>query len=530
MPTGGRGKGEIILATMPATGEVFVGRGYELHVAPEGIALTADGQLVAGDPAQSFADYTQVENAEAGGPGSTTLTISFHGDRRPWQVSGMQAEQAQWAADMINQAAESAQQRTEPMFRVRMELKQVGEQIVVFGNPSAPQVGPLLDLILVQAILYQASDIHLEPSAERIQVRYRIDGTLFDVGSVPIALRERVMGRLKVIGGMITYRADIPQEGRSTAEVQGRRVDARVSILPTIHGEKAAIRLFDPALAVMPLDQLGLSEKDLAVFQDLLGRPQGAILLTGPAGAGKTTTMYSALAYIHEQRRSLASICTIEDPVEHDLGIISQTETDLASGLTFATGLRTLLRQDPEVIMIGEVRDLETAAIAIQAGLTGHLILSTVHARSAAGVFARLIDIGVEPFLVASSVTAVLAQRLVRKVCDGCGMSRQPDPALLARLGVPAADAAGWSLRAGSGCGKCGNTGYRGRTGVFQVLPVDASLRSLVMRGLPIAELEQEVARLGIASLRGAALAKVREGVTTLEEVLRVLGGADTDL
>jgi type II secretory ATPase GspE/PulE/Tfp pilus assembly ATPase PilB-like protein len=330
---------------------------------------------------------------------------------------------------------------------------------------------------------------------------------------------------MKVIGGMITYRGDVPQEGRSTATVAGRTVDARLSILPTIHGEKATVRLFDPQLAVMPIDQLGMTPEDAALFLELLSRPQGTLLLTGPAGAGKTTTLYSALAHIHEQRRSLASICTIEDPVEHDLGIVSQTETDEQAGLTFASGLRTILRQDPEIIMIGEIRDHETAAIAVQAGLTGHLILSTVHARSAAGVFARLIDIGVEPFLVASSVTAVVAQRLVRKVCEACAQPAQPDPELLRRVGLEP----GTSVRAGSGCAQCGRTGYRGRTGVFQVLPVDATLRQLVMRGLPIAELEGEVERLGVASLRRQALAKVAAGVTTPDEVLRVLGAVDAD-
>jgi len=514
------------LIASSAVGEVFVGSALEVHIAPEGIALTAGGRLVNADIQRYYADHTAVKAAEAGGSKGDTLFVHFLDGRPSWRVSGMQPEQALWAEEMINEAALSMQQRDNPIFREPIDLARLGQEITTLGNPSAPQIGPLIDLVLVQAILHRASDVHLEPVGDRIQVRYRIDGALIDIGSVPLSLRERLLGRMKVIGGMVTYRADVPQEGRSTAKVAGRSVDARLSILPTIHGEKATVRLFDPALAVMPLDQLGMSAGDVAQFGDLLSRPQGAILLTGPAGAGKTTTMYSALAHIHAQRRSLASICTIEDPVEHDLGIVSQTETDESAGLTFAAGLRTILRQDPEVIMIGEIRDHETAAIAVQAGLTGHLILSTVHARSAAGVFARLIDIGVEPFLVASSVTAVLAQRLVRKVCEACARPSQPDPALLQRIGL---EAAGANLRAGSGCEQCGRTGYRGRTGVFQVLPVDGALRGLVMRGLPVAELEQEVATLGVASLREAALSKVREGITTPEEVLRVLGGTDAE-
>lgn len=515
------------MVSMSATGEVFAGRGLELHIAPEGIVLTAGGRVLHGDIERHYAAYADVASAEAGGPRGTELAILFLDGRPAWKVSGMQPEQAEWAEEMINEAALSVQARDHPMFREVLDLRQLGTEIAALGDPSAPRIGPLIDLILVQAILRRASDVHLEPVGDRVLVRYRIDGTLTEVGSLPLAIRERLLGRLKVVGGMVTYRSDVPQEGRSTAKVGGRTVDARISILPTIHGEKGTVRLFDPELAVMPIDRLGMAEKDVALFAELLSRPQGTLLLTGPAGAGKTTTMYSALAYIHEQRRSLASICTIEDPVEHDLGILSQTETDEQAGLTFAAGLRTILRQDPEVIMIGEIRDQETAAIAIQAGLTGHLILSTVHARSAAGVFARLIDIGVEPFLVASSVTAVVAQRLVRKVCEGCAQSTRPDPALLARIGMGPEGAAG--LRAGAGCARCGRTGYDGRTGVFQVVPVDATLRSLVMRGIPVAELEQEVQRLGVASLREAALAKVREGVTTPEEVLRVLGAADAD-
>lgn len=513
------------MLAVAATGEVFAGRGVEIHIAPEGLALTSQGRLVDGDAGRYYADYAEVDSAETGGSRGQTLTVAFHDDRPAWKVPGMQPEQAAWAEEMINEAVGAVQQRSDPMYRELIELPRLKQEIGALGDPAAPHVGPLIDLTLIQAVLRRASDVHFEPVGDRIQVRYRIDGALVDVGEVPLALRERLLGRMKVIGGMVTYRSDVPQEGRSAAHVAGRAVDARISILPTIHGEKATVRLFDPQLAVMPLDQLGMAEKDAALFVELLSRPQGTILLTGPAGAGKTTTMYSALAHIHAQRRSLASICTIEDPVEHDLGIVSQTETDEQAGLTFAAGLRTILRQDPEVIMIGEIRDRETAAIAIQAGLTGHLILSTVHARSAAGVFARLVDIGVEPFLVASSVTAVVAQRLVRRICEGCARPSQPDPGLLRRVGLEPAGA----FRAGAGCGRCGGTGYQGRTGVFQVLPVDGALRGLVMRGMPVAELELEAARLGIATLRDAAVAKVRDGVTTPDEVLRVLGAVEAD-
>ncbi len=517
------------MTSIVATGEVFHGRVKELHVAPEGLVLTSGGRVVNGDIESNYADYTEIDTATSGGDKASWLRITFNDNRPAWQVSGMQIQQAEWAEQMVNEAALAAQQRDDPIYRQKVALDTLGQHLSAFGDPAAPQVAPFIDLLLVQAILHGASDVHIDPIANQLLVRYRIDGALTDICELPISMRERLIGRLKVVGGMITYRSDVPQEGRSTAAIDDRDIDARISVLPTIHGEKATIRLFDPTRAVMPLAELGMDDEALQLFTDVILRPQGTVLLTGPAGAGKTTTLYSALAHIHGQRRSLSAITTIEDPVEHDLGIVTQTETDERNGLTFAAGLRTILRQDPEVIMIGEIRDAETGGIAIQAGLTGHLILSTVHARSAAGVFARLIDIGVEPFLVASSVTAVVAQRLVRKICPACAGPVQFDPALLESAGVKAEDAAGWSLKAGGGCSACGQSGYSGRTGVFQVLAVDAPLRALVMQGLPAAELQQELGRLGASSLREAALAKVKAGVTTIDEVLRVLGSVDAD-
>jgi len=505
------------------TGHIFRGRARELHVAPEGLAQTSNGVLLE-DPDERYAGYEQVVGARTTSGWRPGLVIEFRDGRPNWRIAGMQRHHAQWARDIIAQAAESAEARGGEGFTGRLALTQLGTQIEQLSRPPEPRVPELVDLLLLQAVHHQASDVHFEPTPAGLNVRYRLDGVLVDVAELPADLRPRVLARLKVVGGMVTFRTDIAQEGRSRAEVGERTVDLRLSLLPTIHGEKATVRLYDPALSLLALDQLGTEEDVWQALCDLLSRPQGTILLTGPAGAGKTTTLYAALEQIRQERRSIASICTIEDPVEHEIAGINQTEVRPESGLTFAAGLRTLLRQDPEVIMIGEIRDPETAAIAIRAGLTGHLVLSTVHARSAAGVFARLIDMDVEPFLVASSVTGVVAQRLVRTVCPSCAAPAKPAPEVLGKLGVSPDQAASWQYRQGAGCTGCDQTGYRGRTGIFELIPVDDNLRSLVMQRLPAIEVERQAAAAAGRSLLAAGLHKVARGITTAEEILRLVG------
>jgi len=298
-------------------------------------------------------------------------------------------------------------------------------------------------------------------------------------------------------------------------------VDVRTTLLPTLHGEKAVLRLFDPGRSVIRLGDLGMADATQKAWEELLQQPQGMLLLTGPSNHGKTTTLYASLQFLHENRRDLSNLCTVEDPVEYDLRVVNQTQVNHAAGLTFAAGLRTVLRQDPEVIMIGEIRDEETAEIALRAGLTGHLILSTVHAPSAAGVFARLVDLGCPPFLVASAVSGVLAQRLIRTICPECRQAAPPPADLLARWGLDASEGE-WSR--GAGCSACGGSGYRGRTGVFQLLRVNEAVREGVLAGQTTGELERLAG--ADAALREDAVAKAAAGVTTLEEVARVLGSA----
>ena len=505
------------------TGHIFRGRGRELHVAPEGLAQTSSGVL-ADDPRERYASYAEVAGARSLPGWQPGLVIQFRDGRPDWRIAGMQRHHAQWARDIIAQAAESADARSGEAFAGHLALAQLGLEIEQLSRPPEPRLPEIVDLVLLQAVHHRASDVHFEPTPDGLQVRYRLDGVLVDVVQLPADLRARTLARLKVIGGMVTFRTDIAQEGRSQAEVGERTVDLRVSVLPTIHGEKATVRLFDPALMLLALDQLGIEADTLPLLCDLLSRPQGTILLTGPAGAGKTTTLYAALEHIRQERRSIASICTIEDPVEHEVLGVNQTEVRPESGLTFAAGLRTMLRQDPEVIMIGEIRDPETAAIATRAGLTGHLVLSTVHARSAAGVFARLMDMDVEPLLVASSVTGVVAQRLVRTICSACAAPARPSPEVLAKLGVTSEEVAGWHYQQGGGCARCDGTGYRGRTGIFELISVGDDLRSLIMQRLPAIEVERQAAAGAGRSLREAGLRKAAQGVTTVDEVLRLVG------
>ena len=504
-------------------GHSFTGRGVELHVATEGLALTQGG-VFGRDGFPQVADWEDVAAVKLRPFGKVAdVQVEFADGRSPWVVRGVRLEEAQWAEDLIRDRLDVARARTAPTFGRRASLQQLPRTVREMLNDPEERVAPLLDYLLLQAAHNGASDVHFEPMKASVKVRYRLDGVLVDAVDLPSRLERRLVSRLKVIGNMAIYRRDRPQEGRCFMELKDRSIDLRISILPTVHGEKATVRLFDSNRATLPLDQLGMTDAQRSEFVDLIEGPQGAILLTGPSGSGKTTTMYSALRHIHEKQGSHRDIATVEDPVEYDLGVINQTQVDPQAGLTFAAGLRTVLRQDPDVIMVGEIRDPETAQTAIQAGLTGHLLLSTIHARSAAGVFARLMEMGLEPYLVASSVTAAVAQRLVRLNCQHCAAPARPSAAALTRVGDPG----DCVFMAGRGCDACNGTGYAGRTGVFEVLRVDDRFRGLITGKLPAAELEAQAGQFGTRSLRDAALDLVRAGATTLDEIARVLGWED---
>lgn len=381
---------------------------------------------------------------------------------------------------------------------------------------DAPTVR-LVNMVLADAVRAGASDIHVEPQRDALRIRYRVDGLLREVMSVPRSALASVVSRFKIVSGLDIAERRLPQDGRTRIGVDGRSIDARVSTMPSIHGEKVVVRLLSRAEQVPTLEELGLEGDQLAALRTAIADPQGLVLLTGPTGSGKTSTLYSALSEIHAPE---LNIVTLEDPVEVQLPGITQVQVHERSGLTFGRGLRAVLRQDPDVVLVGEVRDTETAELAIKASLTGHLVLTTLHTNDAVSAITRLVDMGMEPFLVASSLTAVVAQRLVRMPCAGCVGPDEPGEGLLRALGLDATDLAGATPRRGTGCAECGQTGYRGRTGIFEVLPVDGTLRRLL--GADPTERALRDATIQLPRLRHAAVAKAMRGETTFEEAVRV--------
>jgi general secretion pathway protein E len=377
----------------------------------------------------------------------------------------------------------------------------------------------LVNLILFEAVQQQASDIHIQPYEDRLVVRMRIDGILFDVFNLPSGVQEEVVSRVKVMSRMNIAEKRIPQDGRATVQVGDRVIDLRVSTVPASHGERVVIRLLDKSARLYTLNELGLDPQALKRFRRLISVEHGLVLVTGPTGSGKTTTLYAALGQVNSTERN---IITLEDPVEYQLDGISQIQISEKKGMTFASGLRSVLRQDPDIIMIGEIRDHETAVMAIQAALTGHLVFSTLHTNDAASAVTRLLDLGIEPYLVGSSLIGVLAQRLVRRVCSQCGQPYVPEASELETLDYsPTAEEVA-AYRKGAGCEACRDTGYHGRAGCFELLTVDSEVRRLVTAHATAAQINEAARAAGMQSLRDDGLAKVAAGQTTLDEVMRV--------
>jgi type II secretion system protein E len=375
----------------------------------------------------------------------------------------------------------------------------------------------LVNLLIENAAAAEASDIHIEPFEDTLRVRFRIDGLLYDQESPPRRLRDAVTSRIKLMAEMNIAERRLPQDGRIRISLPNRRIDIRVSTIPTVHGESIVMRLLDRSSVFLPLDRLGFSPEVLRQFEHLIVRPHGIILVTGPTGSGKTTTLYAALDKINSPERK---ILTVEDPVEYQLKGVNQIPVKPKIGLTFATGLRHIVRQDPDVILVGEIRDLETAEVAIQASLTGHLVFSTLHTNDATGAIARLQDMGAEPYLIASVLEAVLAQRLVRRVCSACRVSDTPSTADLELLGVRLEP--GVQLVRGQGCDTCRGTGYRGRTGIYELFVVNEDVRSLILRRASSREIRRQAIEAGMSILRLDGWAKACQGHTTIEEILRV--------
>ncbi|MDR7489743.1 MAG: GspE/PulE family protein, partial [Armatimonadota bacterium] len=380
----------------------------------------------------------------------------------------------------------------------------------------------LVNMIIEDAVRERASDIHIEPQRSGLLVRYRIDGVLHDVMKPPLNLKSPLISRVKIMADMDIAERRKPQDGRIHLRTAGRAIDLRVSTLPTVYGEKVVMRILDQSTPLIGLSHLGFHSETLSQWEAAVNKPYGMILVTGPTGSGKSTTLYGTLNTLNTLEKN---IVTVEDPVEYQLPRINQVQVNPKAGLTFATGLRSILRQDPDIIMVGEIRDRETAEIAVQAALTGHLVLSTLHTNDAASAVSRLVDMGIEPFLVSSSVIAILAQRLARQICSDCKTGYSPPPDALKRLGLDTAE--GVTLYRGAGCEACRHTGYKGRIGVFELLVVTDSLRELIVRRAPAAELKAQAVREGMRTLRDDGLEKVLSGVSTIDEILRVVYVAD---
>lgn len=387
-----------------------------------------------------------------------------------------------------------------------VELKEIVE--------GAPVI-KLANILLTRAISMRASDIHVEPHQRRVRVRFRIDGLLQEVMSIPKDLQHPLVSRIKILASLDIAERRMPQDGRCTMVSHQGEYDFRVSTYPSVFGENVVIRILDKHAATIDLNKLGMSFENKGRLVPKIEEPQGLILVTGPTGSGKTTTLYAALHHLNAVHRN---IVTVEDPVEYQLEGIIQANVNARAGITFATGLRSILRQDPDVILVGEVRDGETASIAVEAALTGHLVLTSLHSNDSAAAITRLMDMGIEPFLIGSSITCSVAQRLVRAICPKCIETYQPEPAVLEKLSLPADEV----YRRGRGCEYCAKTGFRGRLGIYEVLDVTSDIRRMILTGNHAAEIRDQAERLGMTTLRNDARAKVLQGTTTIEEVIRV--------
>ena len=375
------------------------------------------------------------------------------------------------------------------------------------GGPSA-----------LQAIRDKAADIHFEPFENEFRIRYRVDGALLEITPPPPSLANSIIARLKVLSNMNISEHRIPQDGRIVKQIGDRQVDMRVNSLPTQYGESVVLRILDRSSVNLSLDQLNLPSEVHEYIIDTVKKPNGIFIVTGPTGAGKTTTLYAGLQEINNIEEK---ILTAEDPVEYDIDGIMQVQTNEAIGLDFPRILRAYLRQDPDKIMVGEMRDLDTAQIAIQASLTGHLVLSTLHTNDAAGAVSRLLDMGVEPFLVSASLEGVLAQRLVRTICPECKVAYEPNDSVLRQLGLSSHEIGNKNFFTGQGCGACNGSGYKGRQGLFELLKISDPIRDLIVEKAPAVVIKQKAVELGMTTLREDGLRNIYEGRTTIEEVLK---------
>jgi type IV pilus assembly protein PilB len=452
---------------------------------------------------------------------ATTQDVEFRTGKRVVAVVASQTSirallDQLYPADSPGLAAAAAEAEVEPLEESEIE---VVDPAKLAKDSQIPPVIRLVNLLLSSAAQQGASDIHMEPKETHLQVRFRVDGLLRDFIKIPKKEQDATISRLKIISGMDIADRRRPQDGRSRLKYQGKRIDLRVSTLPTHFGEKVVIRLLDSRRAQITMDQLGLSAENLRLFQSMLTRPQGMILVTGPTGSGKSSTLYTALNWV---KSSTKNIITVEDPIEYQLDGVNQVQINTKAGVTFAAGLRSILRQDPNVILVGEIRDRETAGIALEAAQTGHLLLSTVHTNDAPSTISRLLDLGIEPFLISSAVIGILAQRLVRKPCPSCTISQQPSSELIEKAGGLSQLPADGHWVVGRGCAECQETGYAGRLAIHEVLSVTDEVRDLISQRAPDHAIRKAARSAGMRTLLEDGISKAAQGLTTLDDVLRL--------
>ena len=446
-------------------------------------------------------------------------------------VTGMKVELMVATESAVRRAIDRYYDSSETLQNVIASIEDAGMEVMEEQADANLNIGDLkqaveeapvvklVNLILAEAIKKEASDIHAEPYEKVFRVRFRIDGVLYEVMTPPMSLRNAIISRLKIMADLDISERRLPQDGRMKVKYKGREVDFRVSTLPTLFGEKVVMRLLDKSNLKLDLSKLGFEPKALADFEEAIRAPYGMILVTGPTGSGKTTTLYSALDRLNQPE---TNIMTAEDPVEFNIKGINQVQIRETIGLNFATALRSFLRQDPDVIMVGEIRDYETAEIAVKAALTGHLVLSTLHTNDAPSAVTRLLNMGIERFLVASSVILILAQRLLRRICMHCKDPVVVAPHALVDIGLSAEEAASITCYKGHGCEACSGTGYKGRIAIYEVMTLSPELRDMVLSGASALEIKRGAIQQGMRTLRMSGLEKLKEGMTTVEEVVRV--------
>jgi general secretion pathway protein E len=527
--TSGRRIGEILLGMKAITAE---GLGFAL-AAQQGLDFlksipddAANAELLELIPINFAKEYRIFPMSRV--DGRLNVAVADPSDTRPLNdlasLTGACVEAAVATPEEILRAINRSYERQAGQTEEFIEDIEGGSEALAAGfeptdlldtSDEAPIIR-FVNSLITQAYKQRASDIHIEPFERELIARYRIDGILYEVLRPPHRAQASIISRIKIMANLNIAEKRLPQDGRFRVRIAGKDVDVRVSTLPTAFGERVVMRLLDKASNVLTLEEIGMDSTMLRLFNNMITKSHGIFLVTGPTGSGKTTTLYASLTRLNSREKN---IITVEDPIEYQLPGVGQIQVNPKIDLTFAAGLRSILRQDPDIIMVGEIRDGETAEIAVQSALTGHMVFSTLHTNDAAGALTRLVEMGIEPFLAASSIVGIIAQRLVRQICPHCRESYRPSPNLLADAGLP--DDGALYYR-GRGCERCMGLGYRGRSGIYELLPVDEETRELLLARKDAATIKTAAQRKGMKSLRDAGLAKAAAGETTLEEVLRV--------